>query len=161
MTQTEAAGRQDERSITDPALETGSLLTIIASAPGLAEQSLRTTLESLPSVQVVGTAAGCLTALQMVRDRQAGLVVLDANVPFGEIQRFLRLLEQWGPETRSLVLAETTNQVYRALATGADAALRWDASPQELGAALAGLQRPRAGDAQRSEPESSRGPVTS
>ena len=158
MTQTEAASRQDERSITDPALETARLSTVIASAPGIAEQLLRTTLESLSSVQVVGTAAGCLSALQMVRETQAGLVVLDANVPFEEIQRFLRLLEQWGPETRSLVLAETTNQVYRALAAGADAALRWDASPQELGAALAGLQRPHAGDAQRSEPDLLEGP---
>ena len=158
MVTSEPVGPRTENSLAEAAVEAGALLTVIVSAPGLAEQSLRTTLESFPSVQVVGTAAGCLSALQMVRERQAGLVVIDANVPFEEVQHFLRLVEQEGQETRCLVLTETTGQVYRALAAGADAALRWDASPQELGAALAGLQRPRAGDAQRSEPDLPEGP---
>ena len=150
MTQTEPARRQDERSVTKPALETARLSTILASAPGLAEQSLRVTLESLPAVQVSGTAAGCLLALQMVRDRHIDLVVIDANLPLEEVQEFLRLLRQEGRDTRSLVLAETTSQVYRALAAGADAALRWDASIQELNRTLAALQPPYRGEAQGS-----------
>ena len=144
MTQTEPAGPQDERSVTDPALETPCLSTVLASAPGLAERSLRVTLESLPLVQVAGTAAGCLLALQMVRDRHIDLVVIDANLPLEEVQEFLRLLRQEGRNTRCLVLAETTSQVYRALAAGADAALRWDTSLRELGAAVAGLQQAHA-----------------
>ena len=151
MAESKPVGPRPENSITEATLETGSLLTIIASEPGIAEQSLRATLESLPLVQVAGTAAGCLSALQMVRDRQAGLVVIDANVPFEEVQHFLRLLEQEGRDTRCLVLAETTSQVYRALAVGADAALRRDASIMELGAAVAELHRAHVGEAQRSE----------
>ena len=158
MTQMVPARPQDEHSITGPALETARMSTLIASAPGLTEQSLRTTLESFPSVQVVGTAAGCLSALQLVRETQAGLVVIDANIPFEEVQRFLRLLEHWGRETRSLVLVETTSQVYRALAAGADAALRRDASFMELDAAVAGLQRFHAGAAQGSRRDRSEGP---
>ena len=80
----------------------------------------------------------------MVHERQAGLVVIDANIPFEEVQQFLRLVGHEGRETRSLVLAETTSQVYRALAAGADAALRWDTSLRELGAAVAGLQQAHA-----------------
>ena len=121
--------------------------------PGVAEQSLRTTLRSLPSVQVVGWAAGCLTALQMVRDWQADLVVLDANLPLAEVQEFLRLLRQQGRGTRALVLAATNGQVHRARAAGADAALRWDASIQELSAALADLQRTNRGSAKRLDGE--------
>ena len=136
---------QVERRLTDPTLETARLSTVIASAPGIAEQSLRTTLESLSAVRVVGTAAGCLTALQMVRDRQVDLVVIDANLPLEEVQEFLRRLEQEGRETRVLVLTETTSDVYRALAAGADASLRRDASIRELGAAVAGLYRARSG----------------
>ena len=144
--------------MTDPALETARMSTVIASAPGLTEQSLRTTLESLPSVRIVGTAAGCLSALQIVRETQAGLVVIDANIPFEEVQRFLRLLEDWARETRSLVLAATTGQVYRALAAGADVALRRDASILELDAAVAELQRVHAGAAQGSDRDLSEGP---
>jgi DNA-binding NarL/FixJ family response regulator len=113
------------------------LTTVIASTPGIAEQSLRATLESLPSVQVVGTAAGCLSALQMVRDRHAELVVIDSNLPLEDVREFLRQLEQEGLETRSLVLATTSGQVRHALAAGADAALRRDVSIRQLSAVVA------------------------
>lgn len=158
MTQTEPVRLRGEGVITEPALETARLSTILASAPGLAEQSLRITLESLSSVEVSGTAAGCLSALQMVRERHVDLVVLDANLPFDEVQAFLRQLEQEGRDTRCLVLADTTAQVYRALSAGADVALRWDASIRELGAAVAELQRTRPGNAHRSTPDAPKVP---
>ena len=151
MAESKPVGRQSENSIREAALETGSLLTIIASEPGLAEQSLRATLESLPEVQVIGSAAGCLSALQMVGDRHAGLVVIDANIPFEEVQQFLRRLEEDGRETCVLVLAATTTQVYRALAAGADAALRRDASIRQVGAAIAELCQASPGNRQRSK----------
>jgi DNA-binding NarL/FixJ family response regulator len=127
-------------------LETARLTTIIASAPGVAEQSLRATLESLPSVQVVGTAAGCLSALQMVRDRQADLVVIDSNLPIEDVRVLLRQLQQEGLETRSLVLATTSGQVRHALAAGADSALRRDVSIRQLSAVVAGFSRAKSGE---------------
>jgi DNA-binding NarL/FixJ family response regulator len=131
-----AKSRHESRS-TEPMLETAHLTVVIASTPGIAEQSLRATLESLPSVQVVGTAAGCLSALQIVRDRQADLVVIDSNLPLEDVRELLRQVEQEGLETRSLVLATTNGQVRRALAAGADAALRRDASIRQLGTVVA------------------------
>jgi two-component system nitrate/nitrite response regulator NarL len=122
-------------------LESAHLTIVIASMPGIAEQSLRATLESLPSVQVVGTAAGCLSALQMVRDRQADLVVIDSNLPLEDVREFLRQVEQEGLETRSLVLAATSGQVRHALAAGADAALRRDVSVRQLSAVVAEFYR--------------------
>lgn len=151
MAESKPVGPQSENSIREAALETNSLLTIIASEPGLAEQSLRAALESLPEVQVIGSVAGCLTALQMVRETQAGLVVIDANIPFEEVQQFLRRLEQERRETCVLVLAATTTQVYRALAAGADAALRRDASIRQVGAAIAELCQASPGNRQRSK----------
>jgi DNA-binding NarL/FixJ family response regulator len=146
MTQAQPARRRPESSSTESALWTGCLSTVIASVPGIAEQSLRATLESLPSVQVVGTAAGCLSALQMVRDTQAGLVVIDSNLPIEDVQEFLRQLKREGLETYSLVLAATSGQVRHALAAGADAALRRYVSIRELGAAVAELHRAKPGD---------------
>ncbi len=141
MTQSQSAKRRHESRRADPTLDAGRLSTVIASAPGIAEQSLRATLESLPSVQVVGTAAGCLSALQMVRASRADLVVIDSNLPLEDVGELLRQLEQEGLETRSLVLAATNGQVRRALAAGADAALRRDVSTSQLGAVTAGFSR--------------------
>ena len=141
MTQSQSAKRQHESRRAEPALDADLLSTVIASAPGIAEQSLRATLESLPSVRVVGTAAGCLSALQLVRDRQADLVVIDSNLPLEDVGELLRQLEQEGLETRSLVLAATNGQVRRALAAGADAALHRDVSTSQLGAVTAGFSR--------------------
>ena len=129
MTQTQPAEHWPESKNREPATGTARLSTVIASVPGIAEQSLRATLEALSSVQIAGTAAGCLSALQMVRERQADLVVIDSNLPFEDVRVFLRQLKQEGLRTHSLVLAATRDQVRRALAAGADAALRRDTSP--------------------------------
>jgi DNA-binding NarL/FixJ family response regulator len=107
---------------------------------------LRATLESLPSVQVIGTVAGCLSALQMVRERQADLVVIDSNLPFEDVRVFLQQLKQEGLGTLSLVLATTSGQVRRALAAGADAALRRDSSIRHLDAVVAGFHPASPGD---------------
>lgn len=140
MTHSQPTSSRPESRSTEAALGTARLTTIIASAPGFAEQSLRATLESMPSLDVVGTAAGCLSALQMVRDRQADLVVLDSNLPIEDVREFLRQLEREGLATRSVVLAATSGHVRHALAAGADAALRRDASLRQLSAVLAEFQ---------------------
>lgn len=141
MTQRQPTGHRPKSKSTEPAPEIARLSTIIASVPGITAQSLRTTFEALSSVQIAGTAAGCLSALQMVRERQADLVVIDSNLPLEEVQVFLQQLKQEGLRTRSLVLAATSDQVRRALAAGADAALRRDVSTGQLGAVTAGFSR--------------------
>jgi DNA-binding NarL/FixJ family response regulator len=153
MTQSQPVKPRSESRTTEPAVGAACLSTIIASVPGIAEQSLRATLESLPLVQVVGTAAGCLSALQMVRDRQADLVVIDSNLPLEDVREFLRQVEQEGLETRSLVLAATSGQVRQALAAGADSAVRRDVSVRQLSAVLDGLHRANPGEVQRSDEE--------
>lgn len=130
----------DEGKAGEPLPASVHLATVIASVPGIAEQSLRATLESLPSVRVVGTATGCLSALRMVQQRQVDLVVIDSNLPLEDVDVFLRQLKREGLETRSLVLGATSAQVRAALAAGADAALRRDASIRQLGAVVAGFQ---------------------
>jgi DNA-binding NarL/FixJ family response regulator len=141
MTRAQGARPQNEGKEREAAQAQVHLATVIASVPGFAEQSLRATLESLPSVRVVGTAAGCLSAWQMVRDRQADLVVIDANLPLEDVQVFLHQLKREGLKTWSLVLAATDGQVRRALAAGADVALRRDAPVSQLGAVVATFHR--------------------
>jgi CheY-like chemotaxis protein len=140
MKRKQGARPPDEGKAGEPLPASVHLATLIASVPGIAEQSLRATLESLPSVRVIGTAAGCLSALRMAQKQQVDLVVIDSNLPLEDVHVFLRQLKLEGLETRSIVLAATTAQVRAALAAGADAALRRDASIRQLGAVVAGFQ---------------------
>ena len=140
MKKTTGARPLDEAKAGEPPPASVHLATVIASVPGIAEQSLRATLDALPLVRVVGTAAGCLSALRMVQQRQVDLVVIDSNLPLEDVHVFLRQLKQEGLNTRSLVLAATTAHVRAALAAGGDAALRRDVSIRQLGAVLAGFQ---------------------
>jgi DNA-binding NarL/FixJ family response regulator len=115
------------------------LSTIVASAPGIMAQSLKAMIESVPLVQVVGVAAGCLSALQMVRDSGAALVVIDANLPIEDVQMLLRQLKREELPIRSLVLVTTRSHARRALAGGADMVFRRDGSTRQLSALLAAL----------------------
>lgn len=152
MKRNEKGEGRDEGKEREPAQAPANLFTVLASAPGIAEQSLRATLESLPSVRVIGTAAGCLSALQMVYDMQPDLIVIDSNLPFEDVQELLRQLKQEGLGTRSLVLSATSSQLRRALVAGADAALRRDASFGQLSAVVDGLHRGRAAEMEGAQP---------
>lgn len=148
MTPKKTVRPRPERSGIEPVPAATRLATVIASVPGVAEQSLRATLESLASIEIVGTAAGCLTAMQLVRDRQADLVVIDSNLPFEEVRVFLQHLKQARLATRALVLASTSSQVRQALDAGADAALRREASIGQLSSAVDRLNRTHPEDLQ-------------
>lgn len=138
MTETQATTPQisvGDTRIADP----GCLSVIIASAPGVMAQSLRVMMESMPLVRVVGMAAGCLSALQMVRDSGADLVVIDANLPIEDVQMLLQELRNEGLPTRSLVLASTRSHARRALAAGRISSSAGTARPGNSGALLASL----------------------
>jgi CheY-like chemotaxis protein len=132
-------GTQPAPYLQSSELQPAPLATVIASTPGIAEQSLRVMLEALPWVDIVGMAAGCLSALEMVREKRAELVVIDSNVPIEDVQALLRQLKQERLSARSLVLASTRDHVRRALAAGADFALRRDIPLWRLSAVVAGF----------------------
>ena len=136
MTRTNRAIPCNEEGVTASEQRSAHLTAVLVATPGFAEQSLRAILESLPPLEVVGTAAGCLSALQILQDLQADLVVVDANLPPEDVRELLRQLRRKGLGTRSIVLAATTGQVRYALAAGADAALRRDASIGQLSAVV-------------------------
>ena len=96
-------------------------------------------MESVHLVRVVGMAAGCLSALQMVRDSGADLVVLDANLPIEDVLMFLQQLKNEGLPTQSLVLATTRSHARRAVTAGADIVFRRDGSIGQLSALVAAL----------------------
>jgi DNA-binding NarL/FixJ family response regulator len=119
--------------------KTASARTVIACAPGIREQSLRSTLNCLPAVDVVGSAPGCLSALQMVREKVPALLVVDGNLPAQEVRILLQKVREDRLRTRSLVLTVDGNQSRRSLSAGADAVFRRDGPVQLLEAIISDL----------------------
>lgn len=94
-------------------------------------ESLRAMLASFPRIEIVGSAAGCLSASNMARDLAPDLVVIDANLPEPEALTLLEELNNGSSSPHAVIFINTTNQKKRALAAGADAAL-WRSDPSQL-----------------------------
>jgi DNA-binding NarL/FixJ family response regulator len=88
---------------------------------------------------VVGAAGDGLSALNLVRDRQPGLLVIDCILLEDEVCALLRQVEGEWPHVRCLVLARTRRQGDRA---GADVVLPRDGPIRELSAAVTGEEAP-------------------
>jgi two-component system response regulator DesR len=99
----------------------GKVRAVIASRPGVMQESLRTMLTGSGQVAVTGSAGGGLSALSMVREVQPALLVVDSNLLEDEVVSLLREVKGAWPEVRCLVLVQTTGRKNRALAAGADA----------------------------------------
>lgn len=94
--------------------------TVIVSASAIMEASIRSIFGSLSSVQIIGSAASCLSALQLVREEKPDMLVIDANLPGQEMKILLQQMKQEALGTHSLVVTATREQERRALAAGAD-----------------------------------------
>jgi DNA-binding NarL/FixJ family response regulator len=97
--------------------------TIIAVRPGVMQQALRMTLAQLSHIEISGAAGGGLSAFNLAHKDPPALLIIDASLPEDEILALLRSIKQELPQTRCLVLAETTRQQQVMLAAGADAVL--------------------------------------
>ena len=81
--------------------------TVVASRPGVMQASLRAALTSLSWVEVVGSAGDGLSALNLVRERQPDLLVIDCNLLEDEVCALLRQVKEEWPHVRCLVLTRT------------------------------------------------------
>ena len=112
--------------------DNGRVRAVIASRPGVMQESLRALLTGSGQVAVAGSAGDGLSALSMVREEQPALLVVDSNLLEDEALSLLKEVKGAWPEVRCLVLVQTTGRKNRALAAGADAVI----SRNDGGAAL-------------------------
>ena len=101
----------------------GRVRAVIASRPGVLQESLRAMLSGSGQVVVTGSAGDGLSALSMVREVQPALLVIDSNLLEDETLSLLKEVKGAWPEVRCLVLVQTTRRKNRALAAGADAVM--------------------------------------
>lgn len=85
---------------------------------------LRETFTNRSDTDVVGVASGGLSAVAMINHQQPDLVVIDSNLPEVETCKLIEWIKQNHRSIRTLVLAETTQQLSKAVNAGADYALR-------------------------------------
>ena len=105
------------------------------------EESIRSIFDALSSVQIIGSADGCLSALQLVRDESPDLRVADSNLPGKEIEALLQQIKHEGLGTRSLVMTGTRGQERHVFAAGADFLIPRDGSKDQLNSIVANLGR--------------------
>jgi DNA-binding NarL/FixJ family response regulator len=102
---------------------TTKMLTLIVARSGAMQQALTTVLSSIPEIEIVGTADDGFSALEIVKAHQPALVMVDDNLPNGEVLNLIRYLKKDWPQTKTIALTDGTQQKQALLAAGADTVL--------------------------------------
>jgi len=93
---------------------------IIVAPPGSWQNMIRRNLDVHHSVKVVGIAQGSLSAMQMAREHHPDLLLIDSSIPLDDSVALIQSMKQENPETRSVVITDTTQQRRRVVQAGAD-----------------------------------------
>ena len=111
---------------------------LLADDHALVRAGIRTLLEKIPNVEVVGEASTGRQALEMVKTRLPNLVFMDiAMVELGGLEALLRITKSF-PEVKVIILSAHANEEYviRALRGGAAGYMLKDAATAELELAI-------------------------
>ena len=95
---------------------------LILGEPGRMQESLRTLLRAVPDLEVLGPEKGFLSLPDPGLERP-DLVLLDFGRPAAELTREVVWIKTNWPQTRCLVLADTSRLLQAAKAAGADGVL--------------------------------------
>ena len=97
-------------------------------------EGLRAIFASEPDLELVGEATDGLEAIQLVRDLQPDLLILDLSMPRMDGLAALREIKRMAPVTRVLIMTAHSNEeyIFRAIDDGADGYLLKDAGAAEL-----------------------------
>jgi DNA-binding NarL/FixJ family response regulator len=113
--------RANRESIQTPGRRKNVLLV---SHPGILQHILRETFTNRSDLDTVEVANGCLSAIEMIRQKQPDLVVIDSNLPEAETRALILWMKNEQQHIRSLALAETTQQLKKSSSMGADMVLK-------------------------------------
>jgi DNA-binding NarL/FixJ family response regulator len=104
----------------------------------LVRAGIRSLLEKIPSVEVVGEASSGREALKLVKSKSPGVVLLDiAMAEMGGLEALPRITKDF-PSAKIIILSAHANEEYviRALRTGASGYMLKDAAATELKLAI-------------------------
>jgi DNA-binding NarL/FixJ family response regulator len=114
-------------------------LALIIAPPGPLRDSLQALVTTLPQIEIVAEADGPAALLRMGDRIQPDVVLLDADAPDDDIWAALAQIRETWPQSRAIVLAESSEQQRQAEEAGADVALIQGFPAAKLATTLEGL----------------------
>ena len=108
------------------------MLTLIVARSGAMQEALTTVLSSIPEMEIVGVAGDSPAALEMARVHHPALVMIDDNLPEGEVLELIRQFKKDWPQIGIIVLADRTQQKQALMDTGANAVLLRGVPAEEI-----------------------------
>ena len=111
----------------------------VAARPGALYSVLEALLTMMPHVDMMGAVDDIPSALRIVREHAPALVILDIDLPGGDVLDVVREIKVAGYRSRCLVLADDVWQCLDAKAAGADTVLLKGTPPVDLLAAIEAL----------------------
>jgi DNA-binding NarL/FixJ family response regulator len=119
---------------------------LLADDQALVRQGFRLILELEEDMEVIGEAANGREAIQLTRELEPDVVVMDIRMPEGDGLEATRRLRAAGARSRILVLTtfDLNEYVYEAMRAGASGFLLKDVPSDQL---VAGIRTVAAGDA--------------
>jgi DNA-binding NarL/FixJ family response regulator len=109
---------------------------LIADDNERARNALRALLAMRQEIEIVGEAADGRQAVQMVRERQPDVVLMDARMPHMDGLEATRQIKARWPEVRVVVVTMYASHRTEAQAAGADGFLRKGGPVEELLSAI-------------------------
>jgi DNA-binding NarL/FixJ family response regulator len=110
---------------------------VIVDDHALFRAGLVSLLASIPEFEIVGEAGDGRQALAVVREEKPDVVLLDVNMPvMGGVEMVEALQENDRPRILMLTISKHDEDLFGAIAAGADGYLLKDAEPDELRRAI-------------------------
>lgn len=111
-----------------------SLTVLIADDHPLFRKGMRTLLESMPDIELIGEAKSGREAIEMATAQQPDVVLMDLQMPEGSGLAATRELSKSSPNVRILVvtLFEDDESIFTALRAGARGYILKDADEEEM-----------------------------
>jgi DNA-binding NarL/FixJ family response regulator len=100
-----------------------AISVLLVTPPGATEEALRAALASIAGVELVGVAAGCLSAVNAIGRLAPSLVLISGQVPDKEIVALIEQLADEHQAARTVVLSSSPSLGQQSLAAGAFAVL--------------------------------------
>lgn len=112
----------------------GSLTVLIADDHPLFRKGMRSLLETMPDITLVGEAESGREAVELALAQQPDVVLMDLQMPEGSGLAATRELNKHSPHTRILVvtLFEDDDSIFTALRAGAHGYILKDANEEEM-----------------------------